>query len=151
MDDSFDLFSNLIKWVSFLFFWMLLANLVAGYAERKRLDRAAFFWFSFFFSPVIGWFIASLCAPKAEVESLKKCPDCAESIKFEAVVCRFCGRKCDPLQVPTLAAVVAGSTAPIMAQSSPGMLKSNASAAAICTAIAVVFAVVIYMVFVATH
>lgn len=28
-----------------------------------------------------------------EKESVKKCPDCAETIKFEALVCRFCGRK----------------------------------------------------------
>jgi hypothetical protein len=29
----------------------------------------------------------------------KKCPDCAEDVKLEAVVCRFCGRKFEPSEV----------------------------------------------------
>jgi len=29
----------------------------------------------------------------------KKCPDCAEHVKLEALVCRFCGRKFEPSEV----------------------------------------------------
>lgn len=35
----------------------------------------------------------SLAAVVADVSGLKKCPYCAESVKAEAMVCRFCGRE----------------------------------------------------------
>lgn len=37
----------------------------------------------------------SLSAPKD-----RKCPSCAELVKGEAIVCRFCGTKLDPITLP---------------------------------------------------
>ncbi|WP_198539664.1 zinc ribbon domain-containing protein [Chloracidobacterium thermophilum] len=39
-----------------------------------------------------------------EIEATKKCPYCAETIKAEAIVCRFCGRDLQTGQLPPTAA-----------------------------------------------
>ena len=40
-------------------------------------------------------------------EQVKKCPFCAEEIKFDAIVCRFCGRDLDQGQTSRMIAVEA--------------------------------------------
>jgi len=44
----------------------------------------------------IGWLIAALNSGK-----LRKCPFCAELVKPEAVVCKHCGHKLPPPQLPS--------------------------------------------------
>jgi hypothetical protein len=37
---------------------------------------------------------------KGEVEGGKKCPDCAETVRGDATVCRFCGHKFETVEAP---------------------------------------------------
>jgi hypothetical protein len=75
--------------------WLLFAFFSAAIASSK--NRSAFGWFSagLLFGPfglLVGFF------PKIEQQSpgdeaTKNCPFCAERIKRDAVLCRFCNRE----------------------------------------------------------
>jgi zinc-ribbon domain len=79
--------------------WIVLwcgVNAVVGYfiGKRKYVIWASII-VSILFGP-IGWLIAVLNSGK-----LRKCPFCAELVKPEAVVCKHCGHKLPPPQLPS--------------------------------------------------
>lgn len=83
-------------------FWIILCGAVAAWAHSKGLNGFEFFFVALVLSPLIGG-IAVVCT-KPNVESvakrdgLRKCPQCAEYVKSEASVCRFCGCELSALQ-----------------------------------------------------
>jgi len=76
-------------------FWVICAVLVGKYASIKGRSGASFFFISLFASPLVGFLIALVSAPDREKAArrvrLRKCPECAEYVRQEAKVCRFCG------------------------------------------------------------
>lgn len=76
-----------------VFAWIILSFIVAIIGNDRKIGYWGTLLLSLIFSPIVGALFAISSPRKLDLRNLKKCPYCAEYIRVDAVICKYCGRE----------------------------------------------------------
>jgi hypothetical protein len=75
------------------FAWIGCSFAIGSYATGKGRSFGGWFGISLLISPIIAYFVLMFAQPEAGDENTgkyRKCPQCAETVRTEAKICRHC-------------------------------------------------------------
>ena len=75
-----------------LLVWLVLALAVGAFADKKGRTFIGWFLIAALLSPLLAFILVALLGQDLQGNAFQSCPFCAERIKIEAKVCRYCGR-----------------------------------------------------------
>lgn len=89
--------------------WLGFAFFVASVAKNRGWSFGGFLALAIFLSPLVAGIIVALIGENRTVleqqsilsGDFKKCPDCGELIKGDAVVCKYCGKNFSDKSLPS--------------------------------------------------